>query len=111
MQDLYITQIELKSPYRHIQYHKFSFPEFNDKGFYRTMISYDAFFEGVKVRNYSKNYLYYLRRDKDWEDRNHNLPVIEHENLLDFFKNIGYSRETKEFVGKEKRTKNHESAD
>lgn len=112
-----VRRIDLKDNCRHSELHKFAFPEFKDKSFYRTSISFSAFFESTKGRNENDKYLYYLDdnrteslyekvndlnrseilRDCDkWEiDRDAELPVFYHEDLYAFFDFIGYDRKKK----------------
>lgn len=100
MRILKVRQIDLKDGCKHVAIHNIPYPEFDDKGFYRTSISYSAFFEGTKGRNKNEDYLFYLV-DRQYPgtiyelERDASLPVIEHTDLLDFFKNIGYDRKTK----------------
>lgn len=103
MRILKVRQIDLKNGCKHVAIHTFPFPEFEDKGFYRTAISYSAFFEGTKGRNKNDDYLFYLvdRRypGTAYEiERDASLPVKMHLDLLDFFKNIGYDRKTKKYI-------------
>lgn len=96
MRTLRVRQVSLEGD--HICIHQFLFPEFKDDGFYRTMISYGAFFESCKRRNWSENYLYTVIDEfiTPWERKVlETLPVIEHKNLLDFFDKIGYDRKKK----------------
>lgn len=78
-------------------------PEFTDPGFYRTMISYGAFFESIKERNKSRSYLFLVRDDEfdfrnAWERaRDAELPVTKHDNLYAFLDSIGYDRKIKTF--------------
>lgn len=82
--------------------HKFPFPNFGDPGFYRSSISYSAFFESTKRRNWSKDFLFCVDDGfykDDWtKKRDADLPVTEHSGLLDFFKGIGYDRASKKFL-------------
>lgn len=102
MKFLTVRQIDLKRKCEHIKLHKIRFPEMQDSGFYRTLISYSAFFESPKRRNKNDDFLYYLEDDYPIIDkseyaieRDKKLPVVEHEGLYDFFEYIGYDRKTK----------------
>lgn len=104
MRELIVRQINL-TDYKHVKLHKFPFPEIRDKGFYRTITSYSAFFESVKRRNKSKRYLFSVVDHPDFQsdfekERNAMLPIQNHENLYDFFTNIGYDRTTKKWIEK-----------
>ena len=101
MKTLKVKQIALSGKW--ICMHEFPFPEMLDPGFYRTMISYGAFFESAKQRNWSDKYLYLVVKEYGyrpaWElEEIAKLPIVKHENLLDFFKNIGYDRKSKKFI-------------
>jgi hypothetical protein len=105
MKTLTVRQIDLKEGCKHVRLHTFPFPDVRDKGFYRTVTSYSAFFEGVKRRNRSDRYLFSVLdlRDGDFRGeyelkRDAALPVTEHASLLDFFKGIGYDRGSKKFL-------------
>lgn len=103
MRILKVKQIDLKDGCKHIAMHNIPYPEFKDKGFYRTSISYFAFFEGKKERNKNDDYLFYeVSRTfpgTTYEiERDATLPTKEHADLLDFFKNIGYDRKTKKYI-------------
>lgn len=102
MRTLTVRRIDLKDGCRHSQLHKIQFPEFKDDGFYRTHISYSAFFESTKRRNKNQLYLYYLDDDSfdipkgEYEiKRDSKLPVFHHQTLYEFFDHIGYDRKRK----------------
>lgn len=102
MRVLTVRKIDLKDSCKHTELHKINFPEYGDDGFYRTRISYSAFFESPKNRRNNVVYLYYLDDDyspipkSEYEiNRDSKLPVIEHENLYKFFDYIGYDRKLK----------------
>jgi hypothetical protein len=99
----------------HAEFHEIQIPEFKDEGFYRTMISYDAFFESPKRRNKNDDYLYLVVTDntisdsmrekfpdvvKREEERDANLPRIKHDSLYDFFEYIGYDRKKQKIIQK-----------
>lgn len=103
MRILNVRQIALKDGCEHVAIHSFPFPEFKDQGFYRTIISYSAFFESTKMRNKNKDYLFLVIREDEprtpYElERDDKLPVFQHSDLLSFFEYIGYDRKTKEYV-------------
>lgn len=105
MRTLTVRQIDLEDGCKHVALHKINFPEIPDPGFYRTHISYAAFFESTKRRNWSEQYLFSVSdRDSmsyrsDYEMlRDRKLPVVEHTDLLAFFKHIGYDRKSKKFL-------------
>lgn len=104
MRILTVRKVALKSPYDHLELHNICFPEFEDKGFYRTMISYSAFFESLKRRNWTESCVYYLDdespiRKTPWEqNRDKKLPVFQHDSLYDFFEHIGYDRKRKKII-------------
>ncbi len=98
-----VRQIELKGS-EHVRLHKFPLPGYTDPGFYRTMISYSAFFESTKRRNQSPQHLFLVcdefatERRGDYEiERDAALPVTEHASLVAFLTGIGYDRSTKRF--------------
>jgi hypothetical protein len=102
---LNVRRIDLKDDCRHSELHKIQFPEYKDKGFYRTHISYSAFFESGKRRNWSELYLYKLDDRypivpiSEYEiERDSKLPVIEHDNLYHFFDYIRYDRKLKKII-------------
>jgi len=102
MRILTVRRIDLKNGCKHAELHKINFPEYKDKGFYRTMISYSAFFESTKNRRNNGVYLYYLDDayspipKSEYEiNRDSKLPVVEHETLYTFFDHIGYDRKLK----------------
>lgn len=103
MRILKVRQIDLQDGCKHVAIHSFPFPEIPDKGFYRTITSYAAFFESTKGRNSNDNYLFrVIDREfppTDYEvKRDAELPVVEHSDLLSFFKHIGYDRNTKKLT-------------
>jgi len=105
MRNITVSQIDLKNGCEHVKLHIFPLPQIKDPGFYRTMISYSAFFESCKSRNRSKNYLYYQTDFRDGDlrgeyekHRDSQLPVVEYKSLLDFFEGIGYDRATKRYI-------------
>ena len=103
METLIVRQIERKGPCKHVMLHELPLPQHKDDGFYRTMISYGAFFTGAKRRNWSKEYLFvavdnwYIPSEYE-VNRDRNLLVRRHDNLLDFFRSIGYDRKSKKFT-------------
>ena len=103
MRILKVRQIDLQDGCKHVAIHSFPFPEIPDKGFYRTITSYAAFFESAKGRNKNDNYLFRVIQSEypltDYEvKRDAELPVVEHSDLLSFFKCIGYDRSTKKLL-------------
>jgi hypothetical protein len=99
-----IRQIDLKDGCKHVELHTFPFPDFLDAKFYRSSISYSAFFESGKHRNRSERYLFSVLdlrhgdfRSEHELNRDNALPVAAHAGLLDFFKAIGYNPKTKSF--------------
>jgi hypothetical protein len=103
MRILKVRQIDLKNGCEHIAIHSFPFPEFRDKGFYRTVTSYSAFFDSIKRRNSNENYLFYVIRNDvpptAYEiERDAILPVKEHSDLYSFFEYIGYDRSSKKYT-------------
>lgn len=102
MRTLNVRQIALKDGCSHVAIHSFPFPEFKDKGFYRTIISYSAFFESTKIRNKNENHLFLVVREDEPKtayeiERDNNLPTFYHNDLLSFFEYIGYNRKTKKY--------------
>ena len=100
-----VKQIDLKDKCEHIAIHKVWFPEYYDKGWYRMMTSFAAFFESAKTRNRGERYLYYLIRDGEigmdhqFEiERDAKLPVVSHAGLYEFFGSIGYCRKRKKLL-------------
>lgn len=104
MRTLNVRQIALSGS-KHVTLHRIPFPEVRDKSFYRSAISYSAFFESTKRRNWSDRYLFIVDdpcspiRLGEYEiTRDAALPVNEHADLLSFFKAIGYDRTAKKFL-------------
>lgn len=105
MRNLRVRQIDLNNNYEHVKIHTFPLPEFKDQGFYRTITSYSAFFESAKMRNKSSAHLFlaideniYNTASTEFEkERDRNLPVVQHKDLLSFFEYIGYDRKTKKY--------------
>ena len=105
MRTVTIKQIDLQDEGKHVAVHRFEFPNVGDPAFYRSVISYGAFFDSPKARNRSDRYLfraidpypapgttrYELSRDAA-------LPVIRHADLYAFFTAVGYDRKRKKLV-------------
>lgn len=47
--------------------HLVSIPDFKEKDFYITSVSFDTFFHGRRERNKSDKYFFYHRYEEDWE--------------------------------------------
>lgn len=101
-------KIDMEDDCKHKELHKIKIPEFAEKGFYRTTNSLNAFFLSGKKRNMNKHILYFLdelgiSRIKDEYEikRDSELPVINHDNLYDFFEYIGYDRKKKKICLKD----------
>lgn len=102
MRTVIVRQIRRRGDIATVAFHKFQMPEVRDHGFYRTSISYSAFFESGKRRNWSHKYLFTIQGQgeedmrRDWEkDADAKVPVVEHESLYDFLSSINYCRKTK----------------
>jgi hypothetical protein len=110
MKQLHVNRINKKREYEHDEVHYISFPEYHDKGWYRMMTSYSAFFEAYKNgnRNENENYLYFEYRGHDDfrtsseleynKERDSKLPHFYHDSLYDFFDHIGYCRKKKRIL-------------
>ena len=105
MKILNVRRIDLKEGCRHSELHEITFPDYKDKGWYRMMISYSAFFESIKKgRRNNGIYLYKLDDFRDipkseYEiNRDLELPVIKHASLYTFFDYIGYDRKKKKLI-------------
>jgi len=104
MRTLRVKKIKL-SDYSHVMIHTFPLPEVGDHSFYRTITSYGAFFESLKKRNWSDEYLYLVIDDRQGapshpyeEERDKSLPIAGHKSLYAFFEAIGYDRKKKKII-------------
>lgn len=87
----------------HLEFHHIQIPDVLEPNFYRTIISYSAFFESTKRAKRQAPWLFYVddrlegrRQITDYEiNRDAALPVIQHEDLYKFFNHIGYCRNKK----------------
>ena len=93
--------------------HKIKRAEFDDKGFYISAVSFNAFFFSLKKRNrnQSKNKLYAQKIFEEWYEEQEMvsknpiiahldqrlLPYVEHDGIWDFYKYIGYDYKTKKY--------------
>lgn len=109
MKQLHVNRINKDKEYEHDEVHYINFPDYGEKGWYRMMISYSAFFESCNCRDESDSFLYYLYRGKDLRSpaeieyekiRDSKLPKIYHDSLYDFFEYIGYCRKKKRIISK-----------
>jgi hypothetical protein len=99
-----VKQVQIKGPSNHIARHKFPMPGVGEHGFYRSSISFNAFFNSIYRRNWSDEHLFACMDDRmnyhrsEWEiQRDAALPVYEHADIYAFFESIGYDRKTKKF--------------
>lgn len=88
---------ELDNECNHLCYHEF---EASD---YRSLVSLNAFFWGLKDYNKSKTRLYIGYRKSEWErfyKRTSNLtaPFIIHDTIWDFYIHIGYDYKKKKYI-------------
>lgn len=100
-----IRQVNIKVPFEHIAHHKFPLPSPGDPGFYRTVNTFNAFFNGSRRRNRTPAGHLFSEVDmcggdtrSDWEQRRDaKLLVHEHASLQDFFVAIGFDSKTKKY--------------
>lgn len=104
MRTITVRQVQLKIPWDHVAHHKIQIPDVSEPGFYRTITSFNAFFNSIYRRNWSDDHLFQViddrmtERRQDWElQRDDKLPVHEHASLYAFFDAIGYDRTTKKY--------------
>jgi len=100
MKTLKVKQIDLLDGCEHVAIHHIVFPQIRDKGFYRTVTSYSAFFDSCKGRNKNKQFLFRVMDEEfpltEYEKkRDALLPVTNHNSLYNFFDAIGYDRKKK----------------
>lgn len=96
-----------------LRLHELSTPSYGEEGFYRTGISFDAFFNyKYTERQFNKNIWYTYDRKSDFERQRiilndfidikgnlySDIEIIKHNSLQDFFNYIGYDRKTKKYV-------------
>lgn len=107
MKRIPVVEIDLND-YSHVRVHFFLKPEFQDHSFYRTAMSYAAFFTSLKRRNFSKTRLYHSKEDEVDEEVDYgwavlneydaSLPQVEHESIWAFYLAIGYDYKTKRYI-------------
>lgn len=99
MRTITVRQIDLKNNCKHFALHKFKFPEYNDPEFYRSSISFSAFFESAKGRNRSERFQFTeIKEDSLQQKEDLYLPVVYHKNLKSFFQSIGYDQKKQKIV-------------
>ncbi len=103
MHTLIVTELALSKNWQddqHVCYHKFNLPAVGEAGFYRDRMSCNAFFHSCKVgRNRTKTRLFVYRHENEpafYFDKT--LPMIEHANIWDFYKNVGYDYKKKAWL-------------
>jgi hypothetical protein len=101
MRTVTVRQLDRKSS-KTVMFHEFPMPEVRDYGFYRTTISYSAFFDSGKGRNMSDRNLFIAQRGDDGDfirnylnEDDSNVPVTEYSDLYHFFHEINYCQKTK----------------
>jgi hypothetical protein len=106
-----VLELDTKTNNRVI--HKIKTPEYNEKLWYVTVVSSNAFFYSLKKRNRKGNILYIGKSFEEWTyDQEHRaknpiiadlderlLTPIEHESLWDFYKYIGWDYKKKKYMG------------
>jgi hypothetical protein len=99
-----ITEIDLSNGCKHTRY--FRFPLDGGKEFcYRSRTSYNAFFNGMKKRNYTKprHYLYAGKDEEEFEI-NKRMRLIENPEFIDvssiweFYKLIGFDYKNNKWI-------------
>ena len=87
----------------HECYYRLTLPTVYDKGFYRSVASYDAFAHSSKGYCWHPDYLYCCRRlDEvlDWQlDKMSQVPVIDCLDVWDFYGKIGWEYKIKRYRG------------
>lgn len=112
MRKILVSEIELPSC-EHLRYIWFTLPDVIVEGGYVATISYDAFFHGVRGRNWRPS-RYHPKRDRLYvahrpdEIYDHTVtPGVPHEEvatLWDFYTLIGYDYKKKKYTGYPKKT-------
>jgi hypothetical protein len=102
--------------------HMVTVPDFRDPGFYRSTMSYSAFFHGhrndrnnfwalhprtakangFKSKKPTHKFWYHMIPREEWEDNikrefyklDKALPIVEHASIWDFYKHIGFDYKT-----------------
>ena len=105
--------------------HKVTVPDFRDPGFYRSTMSYSAFFHGhktdrnnfwalhpktakangLRARKPTHKFWYHYIPWEEWQDQlkrefyklDRALPVVEHASIWDFYEHIGWNYKTKKW--------------
>lgn len=106
------TQIALKEATKpHLFVHRVRMHDYNEKGWYRTITSLNAFCHGMKKRCWSPLYLYHGRPWDDFKASDDctrqfmvdnkialtETPLVEHNSLWDFYKYIGYDHKKNKY--------------
>lgn len=103
MRLVYVIEVNLKTC-EHEKVNIFELPNFGEQGFYRSVVSYDAFFHGMKSKNYDlrRNILYFANFQQDLDIFNTYedviaLPQTIYKNIWEFYKGIGYNYKKKKY--------------
>lgn len=109
MDKILVSEINLDA--KNTKYYVFRLPDYNEKNFYRHTMSFNAFFNSVKVRNRNGRLLYVFSFfnngpllilgestiDKYKQEEIKKNPPIECLDIRDFFLKIGYNYKKKKF--------------
>jgi hypothetical protein len=101
MRQMICTECDL-NPDKYVCYHAFNLPNVSEPGFYRSVGSFNAFFNsGKKGRHWTKHKLYHQMDDISlgWHKKCYiNLETIEHKDIWEFYKYIGYDYKRKKYM-------------
>lgn len=82
---------------KHICYHEFYLPHVTEGG-YRQIVSFNAFFHGMKKRNWNKNKLYHLTDEITMKFCQYKSKTVKHKDIWAFYKAIGYNYKRKKYM-------------
>lgn len=98
---VFVTEIDLKNRYKPIRYIRFPLDDGKHPMCYRSRTSYSSFACGLKQRNYSPNKkhakLFYYCQIEAETSSFYEIPIIDVNNIWDFYKLIGYNYKTKKY--------------
>lgn len=82
------------------RYYVFRLPDVGEPGFYRQVVSYNAFFNSVSCRNWTNRRLFVARRPGgDWAAKYDEVPddAIVCADIWDFYERIGFDYRRKRY--------------
>lgn len=97
------SEVDLRNGGKHLRYIRFPLDDGKYPICYRSRVSYNAFAYSVKGRCYKPNkknaeFLYHCdhEEEKTWMDES--VPIIDVENVWEFYKLIGYDYKKKKYM-------------